>query len=50
MHEGDWDPDPSAVHNLLKHVRDNSTLTIKFKKVDVQAEGPQGDGLSRCCT
>ena len=30
-HEGDWDPDPSAVHNLLKHARDNSTLEVKFK-------------------
>jgi hypothetical protein len=37
VHDGDWDPDPSAVHNLLKHVRDNSTLTIKFKKVSVKA-------------
>lgn len=41
MHEGDWDPDPSAVHNLLKHVRDNSTLTIKFKKVAVQLKDPR---------
>ena len=27
VHDGDWDPDPSAVHNLLKYARDNSTLT-----------------------
>ena len=26
QHEGDWDPDPSAVHKLLKHARDTSTL------------------------
>jgi len=31
-HEGDWDPDPSAVHNLLKYARDNSTLEVKFKR------------------
>jgi hypothetical protein len=35
MHEGDWDPDPSAVHNLLKHARDNSTLDVKFKREQV---------------
>jgi len=34
-HEGDWDPDPSAVHNLLKHVRDNSTMEVKFKRQNV---------------
>ena len=44
MHDGDWDPDPSAVHNLLKHVRDNSTLTIKFKKVSVQPRDPKTTG------
>ena len=44
MHDGDWDPDPSAVHNLLKHVRDNSTLTIKFKKVSVQPRDPKATG------
>jgi hypothetical protein len=36
IHEGDWDPDPSAVHNLLKHVRDQSTLNVKFKRVNVR--------------
>lgn len=41
VHEGDWDPDPSAVHNLLKHVRDNSTLTVKFKRVDVKLGDPR---------
>jgi hypothetical protein len=35
MHEGDWDPDPSAVHNLLKHARDNSTLGVKFNRENV---------------
>ena len=44
VHDGDWDPDPSAVHNLLKHLRDNSTLTIKFKKVSVQPRDPKATG------
>jgi hypothetical protein len=41
VHEGDWDPDPSAVHNLLKHARDNSTLGVKFKRVNVQLKDPR---------
>lgn len=41
VHEGDWDPDPSAVHNLLKHARDNSTLAVKFKRQNVQVKDPQ---------
>ncbi|MGC8641427.1 MAG: DUF4159 domain-containing protein [Isosphaeraceae bacterium] len=44
VHDGDWDPDPSAVHNLLKHVRDHSTLTIKFKKVSVKPRDPKAMG------
>jgi hypothetical protein len=36
IHDGDWDPDPSAVYNLLKHVRDHSTLGVKFKRVNVK--------------
>ncbi len=36
IHEGDWDPDPSAVHNLLKHVREQSTMKVKFKRVNVR--------------
>jgi hypothetical protein len=41
IHEGDWDPDPSAVHNLLKYVRDNSTLEVKFKRVNVRLKDPR---------
>lgn len=41
MHEGDWDPDPSAVHNLLKHARDNSTLEVKFKRENAQLKDPK---------
>lgn len=41
IHGGDWDPDPSAVHNLLKHARDNSTLEVKFKRQNVQLKDPE---------
>jgi len=41
IHDGDWDPDPSAVHNLLKHARDNSTLEVKFKRENVQLKDPK---------
>ncbi|MGB9690027.1 DUF4159 domain-containing protein [Thermogutta sp.] len=41
MHEGDWDPDPSAVHNLLKYARDNSTLEVKFKRQNIRLTDPQ---------
>jgi hypothetical protein len=44
VHEGDWDPDPSAVHNLLKHARDNSTLEVKFKRERVQLKDPKTAG------
>ena len=44
IHEGDWDPDPSAVHNLLRHVRDTSTLEVKFKRVNVRLGDPQTSG------
>jgi hypothetical protein len=44
IHEGDWDPDPSAVHNLLKHVRDKSTLKVKFKRVNVRVNDPRAMG------
>ena len=41
IHEGDWDPDPSAVHNLLKYARDNSTLGVKFKRQNVRLKDPE---------
>ncbi len=44
VHDGDWDPDPSAVHNLLKHVRDTSTLDVKFKRVNVALKDPKAAG------
>ncbi len=44
IHEGDWDPDPSAVHNLLKFARDNSTLEVKFKRENVRLKEPRAAG------
>ncbi|MGQ9574069.1 MAG: DUF4159 domain-containing protein [Thermoguttaceae bacterium] len=41
VHGGDWNPDPSAVHNLLKHARDNSTLQVKFKRQNVRLADPK---------
>lgn len=41
MHEGDWEPDPSAVFNLLKYARDNSTLEVKFKRQAVKVTDPK---------
>lgn len=41
IHEGDWDPDPSAIHNLLRHARDHSTMEVKFKRVNVRMTDPR---------
>jgi hypothetical protein len=44
VHQGDWDPDPSAVHNLLKFARDRSTLEVKFRRENVRLADPQMTG------
>ncbi len=44
IHDGDWDPDPSAAHNLMKYVRENSTLKVKFKRVNIQLKDPKAMG------
>ncbi len=44
IHEGDWDPDPSGVYNLLKYARDNSTLEVKFKRQNVRLKDPKTTG------
>ncbi len=41
IHDGDWDPDPSAVHNLLKYARNNSTMEVKFKRENVRLMDPK---------
>ena len=35
VHGGDWDPDPSAVANLLKFVGSHSTMEVQFKRANV---------------
>ena len=35
MHDGDWDPDPAAVMNLLKYMATNSTMEVQFKRANV---------------
>ena len=35
IHDGDWDPDPSAVMNLLKYVGKHSTVEVQFKRANV---------------
>jgi len=49
IHTGDWDPDPSAIHNLLRFARDNSTMEVKFKRVDVRPKDPRIANCP-CCT
>lgn len=31
-HNGDWDPTPHGLPNLLKYMQDNSTLNVQFKR------------------
>lgn len=34
-HDGDWDPQPSSLAILLKHLAENTTVAVKFKKENV---------------
>ena len=34
-HDGDWDPQPSSLAVLLKHLAENTTVSVKFKKENV---------------
>ena len=38
MHEGDWDPHPSGVVNLLRYLDKNSTMDLLFKRATIGAE------------
>ncbi len=40
VHDGDWDPDPSAIHNLLKVARETTTLHVRFRRDDVRLDDP----------
>ena len=46
IHDGDWDPDPSGVHNLLKFAKENSTLEVKFKRENVRLKDPENGDVS----
>ena len=32
VHDGDWDPTPHALPNLMKYVQENTTLNVQFKR------------------
>ena len=32
VHNGDWDPTPHGLPNLMKHLRENTTLNVQFKR------------------
>ncbi len=44
MHNGDWDPTPHGLPNLLKNVDQSTTLHVQFKRVPVDPE--KGDIFS----
>ncbi len=35
VHDGDWDPTPHALPNLLKYIAANTTLNVQFKRDEV---------------
>ena len=35
IHDGDWDPQPSSLASLLKYLAENTTVSVQFKKEDV---------------
>ncbi len=35
VHNGDWDPTPHALPNLMKHIQANTTLNVQFKRQEV---------------
>lgn len=40
IHQGDWDPDPSAAANLLKAVNANTAIDVKFVRRNIEATAP----------
>ncbi|NLF32153.1 MAG: DUF4159 domain-containing protein [Planctomycetes bacterium] len=37
VHEGDWDPTPHALPNLMKHIQANTELNVQFSRREVRA-------------
>jgi hypothetical protein len=40
MHNGDWDPTPHALVNLMKYIQTRTTLDVQFKRKVIQADAP----------
>src|SRR5262249_58136295 len=40
-HEGDWEPAPAAMRNLMAHLRSTYRLDVSLKKADVRMSGPE---------
>src|SRR5262249_27038874 len=40
-HNGDWEPAPSAMRNLMLHLRSADKLNVSLKKIDVAPDSPQ---------
>jgi hypothetical protein len=38
MHNGDWDPTPHGLPNLLKFIDENSTLNVQFKRQTISLD------------
>lgn len=38
IHEGDWDPTPHALPNLMKYIQANTTLNVQFKRKTIRLE------------
>lgn len=41
VHNGDWDPTPHALPNLMKYVQNETTLNVQFKREVLQLTDPQ---------
>jgi len=37
-HDGDWDPTPHALPNLMKYIQKNTTLNVQFKRTTVDLD------------
>jgi hypothetical protein len=40
-HEGDWEPAPAAMRNLMAHLRTTYRLDVSLKKADVRINSPE---------
>jgi len=40
VHDGDWDPTPNALPNLMKYIQANTKLSVQFKRRPVRADSP----------